>query len=110
MPLPEDGVRRFLNDLRSGIDRRSGQDRRGKSRPGDHDRRGKLDRRSPLREQFSVAHGLLIREMVLRPNLAAACPICDGNLLLGPAETHEGTRMQEVHCTGCRHHALLVYN
>jgi hypothetical protein len=110
MPLSDDGVRRFLADLRSGGERRSGQDRRRKTRPGDHDRRRKQDRRRPLAQQFSVAHGLLIREMVLRPNLEAACPVCDGNLMLGPTETHEGTRMQEVHCTGCRHHALLVYN
>jgi hypothetical protein len=110
MPLAEDGVRRFLTDLRSGTERRTGRDRRRSSRPGDHDRRSKQDRRRPLAEQFSVAHGLLIREMVLRPNLEAACPVCDGNLLLGPAETHEGTRMQEVHCTACRRHALLVYN
>jgi hypothetical protein len=110
MPLAEDGVRRFLTDLRSGSERRIGRDRRSSSRPGDHDRRGKQERRRPLAEQFSVAHGLLIREMVLRPNLEAACPVCDGNLLLGPTETHEGTRMQEVHCTACRRHALLVYN
>jgi hypothetical protein len=110
MPLANDGVRRFLKDLRSGIERRSGVDRRRSSRSGDHDRRNRQERRRPLAGQFSVAQGLLIREMVLRPNLKAACPVCDGNLLLGPAETHEGTSMQEVHCTGCRHHALLVYN
>ena len=110
MPLADDGVRRFLRDLRSGYDRRSGHDRRSKSRSGDHERRSDRDRRRSLADQFSVAHGLLIREMVLRPNLEAACPVCDGNLLLGPAETHEGTRMQEVHCTACRRHALLVYN
>lgn len=110
MHLPDDGVRRFLSDLRSGIDRRSGWDRRRSSRPGDRDRRSEQDRRRPLAQQFSVAQGLLIREMVLRPNLEAACPACDGNLMLGPAEKHAGTRMQEVHCTACRRHALLVYN
>ncbi|UCF39860.1 MAG: hypothetical protein JSW43_08940 [Gemmatimonadota bacterium] len=109
MPLPEDGVRRFLTDLRSGGDRRSGRDRRRSSRPGSHDRRTE-DRRQPLAQQFSVAQGLLIREMVLRPNLEAACPACNGNLMLGPPEKHAGTRMQEVHCTACRRHALLVYN
>ena len=110
MPLPDDGVRRFLSDLRSGIDRRSGQDRRRSSRPAAHDRRGQQERRRALAQQFSVAQGLLIREMVLRPQLEAACPACDGNLMLGPPETHDGTRMQEVHCTACRRHALLVYH
>ena len=110
MSLADDGVRRFLTDLRSGTERRSGLDRRSRSRPGDHDRRSSRERRRPLSGQFSVAQGLLIREMVLRPNLEAACPVCDGNLMLGPAETHEGTRMQEVHCTACRRHALLLYN
>ncbi len=108
VPGPEEGVRRFLTDLRSGGERRTGTDRRRTSRPGAHDRRSGADRRRPLGTQFSIADGLLIREMVLHPGFQAACPQCDGNLLLGPLETHDDTRMQDVHCTQCRRHALLA--
>lgn len=120
-----DGLRRFLDDLRSEGDRRSGGERRrgerrvqnipvrherrsGRDRRTGADRRISYDRRRPQVEQFTLAESRLIREMLEDPQRDASCPQCDAQLLLGPAETHAGVRMQDVVCTGCRKSTLLV--
>ncbi|NIM52504.1 MAG: hypothetical protein GTN62_14330 [Gemmatimonadales bacterium] len=122
---PGGGLRRFLADLRSGSDRRSGQERRqgdrrvsnlqvpaerrsGHDRRSGIDRRARAERRRRLAAQFSMKEGQLIREMVLHAERDAACPSCDGNLLLGPLESYHGVGMREVHCTWCRRNILLV--
>ena len=120
----EDGLRRFLEDLRAEGERRSGRDRRAgerrvaivpvqrERRSGLDRRRGErrvhLDRRRPQIEQFTFTQSRMIREMVQDPARKAACPLCDGTLLLGPVETHAGVRMQDVVCTNCRRSTLLV--
>ena len=120
-----DGLRRFLDDLRSEGDRRSSRDRRcgerrvanipvrherrsGRDRRASADRRISYDRRREQVEQFTLAESRLIREMLEHPEREAACPQCCGRLLLGPVETHAGVRMQDVVCTGCRRSTLLV--
>ncbi len=120
-----DGLRRFLDDLRSEGDRRCGRERRrgerrvanvpvlherrsGRDRRATAERRISYDRRRPQVEQFTLAESRLIREMVDHPEREAACPQCEARLLLGPAETHAGVRMQDVVCTGCRRSTLLV--
>ena len=120
----EDGLRRFLEDLREEGDRRSGRERRRgerrlvsvpvsrERRSGldrrEAERRAYLDRRRPQIEQFTLEQSRLIRELVQHPEREAACPLCDGALLLGPVETHAGVRMQDVVCTRCRRSTLLV--
>jgi hypothetical protein len=84
-------------------ERRSGGDRRAE-RP----RRTSRERRRPAAGQFPIEEMQLIRQMLLRTDISAACPLCGGYLLLGPREVREGVRMQEVHCTGCRRSALLA--
>jgi hypothetical protein len=120
----EDGLRRFLDDLRAEGDRRSGRERRraerrvanipvrrerrsGLDRRRD-ERRVHLDRRRPQVEQFTFTESRMIREMVQDPTRPGACPLCEGTLLLGPVETHAGVRMQDVVCTNCRRSTLLV--
>jgi hypothetical protein len=122
---PVEGLRRFLADLRSGGERRSGSERRksdrratalpvdverraGSDRRAERERRTPRERRRPAAGQFPVEEMQLIRQMVLRPDISAACPLCGGYLLLGPTDVREGVRMQEVHCTGCRRSALLA--
>jgi len=121
----DDGLRRFLDDLRSEGDRRSRRNRRGGDRrvaniPVRHERRSGSDRRASADrrisydrrraqlEQFTLAESRLIREMLEHAEREAACPQCAGTLLLGPVETHAGVRMQDVVCTGCRRSTLLV--
>jgi len=120
----EDGLRRFLEDLRAEGDRRSGGERRRaerrkanmpvkrERRSGLDRRRGErrihIDRRRPQVEQFTFTQSRMIREMVQDPARDAACPLCAGTLLLGPVETHAGVRMQDVVCTSCRRSTLLV--
>lgn len=120
-----DGLRRFLDDLRSEGDRRSGGDRRrgerrianipvrherrfGRDRRASAERRISYDRRRPQVEQFTLAESRLIREILGQAEREAACPQCTGRLLLGPVETHAGVSMQDVVCTGCRRSTLLV--
>ncbi len=122
---PNEGLRRFLEDLRDGGDRRTGRDRRSgrdrrqhsvpvaRERRSGADRRSGLerrmgDRRRPLAKQFSLDDSESIRQMVVNPERQVACPCCEGNLLLGPPEDHDGIVMQEIHCTGCRRNVLLV--
>ncbi len=120
-----EGLRRFLDDLRSEGDRRSRSERRcgerrvanvpvrherrsGRDRRASAERRISYDRRRPQIEQFTLAESRLIKELLGQPDREAACPQCHGRLLLGPVETHAGVRMQDVVCTGCRKSTLLV--
>jgi hypothetical protein len=119
------GVRRFLEDYRSGFERRSWEERRdddrraasspvpqerrsGEERRSGAQRRIKLtERRRPLTEPFAHEHGEQIRVMILSSGVEVACPRCNGNLLIGsPVAQGIGT-VREVHCTKCRHHVVI---
>jgi hypothetical protein len=119
-----DGVRRFLADLR-GADRRSWHERRirerrngsqevepdrrrGERRSGTDRRIVLTDRRRRVHEAFSRGDAEQIREMMMDPGVEAACPQCDGSLMLGPVVDHEGGSARNVHCTQCRRAVLLV--
>lgn len=123
-PDPDEGVRRFLVDRRAG-DRRSGKERRrrerrvldiqvalerrsGEDRRAGRDRRAMRERRLPLAAQFSWDETRTIQDMLAHPEVHVACPRCDGVLLLGPHESHEGVTTREVHCTGCKNSAVIV--
>ncbi len=122
---PSNGVRRFLADLRASADRRSWQERRvgdrssgavgvaedqrgGDRRSGAERRIVLTDRRRRMPEAFSRGDAEHIREMMMDPGVEAACPQCDGNLMLGSVIPHEGGRSRNVHCTSCRRSVLLV--
>ncbi len=119
-----DGVRRFLADLR-GPDRRSWHERRTCDRRNgpqtvEHDRRVAArrtgadrrivltDRRRRIHEAFSRGDSEHIREMMMDPGVEAACPQCDGSLMLGPVVDHAGGSARNVHCTHCRRAVVLV--
>ena len=116
---PTRGIRRFLADLRESADRRawtqrrSGDrrvatvpmedDRRVAERRGGVDRRVVItDRRRRVAETYSLENAELICQMVMHDDMEAACPKCDGNLMLGPVITRESKKVREVHCTDCR--------
>lgn len=122
---PNEAVRRFLADLRASVDRRSWQDRREGNRgsgavamvdqQGGADRRSGAerrivltDRRRRMHEAFSRGDAEHIREMMMDPGVEAACPRCDGNLMLGSVIPHKGGTARNVYCTGCRRGVLLV--
>ncbi len=119
-----DGVRRFLADLR-GVDRRAWHERRSRDRRSgpqavEHDQRNAdrrsdadrrivlTDRRRRIHESFSRGDAEHIREMMMDPGVEAACPQCDGSLMLGPLVDHEGGSARSVHCTHCRRAVLVV--
>ena len=119
-----DGVRRFLADLR-GVDRRAWHERRIRDQRNgphavEHDRRSAqrrsgadrrivlTDRRRRIHESFSRGDAEHIREMMMDPGVAVACPHCDGSLMLGPLVDHEGGSARDVHCTQCRRAVLIV--
>ena len=84
-------------------------DQRGGERRSGADRRIVLtDRRRLVHEAFSRGDAEHIREMMMDPGVEAACPQCDGNLLLGSVIPHEGGTARNVHCTSCRRSVLLV--
>ncbi len=122
---PSHAVRRFLADLRASADRRAWQERRAGDRRssavrvvedqrGDDRRSGAerrivlTDRRRRIHEAFSCGDAEHIREMMMDPGVEAACPECDGNLMLGSVIPHEGGTGRNVHCTSCRRSVLLV--
>ena len=122
---PNDGIRRFLADLRSSFDRRAWKDRRKGERRGseaeiepdrrDSDRRGKperrvvlTDRRRRISDTFVREDAERIKEMVLDTSVAVACPRCSGNLLLGPPVSRDGNTVRQVHCTACRHGVVIT--
>ena len=88
---------RVAEDQRSD-DRRSGTERRIVL----------TDRRRRMREAFSRGDAEHIREMMMDPGVEAACPQCDGRLMLGSVIPHEGGTARNVHCTSCRRNVLLV--
>ena len=116
---PTRGIRRFLADLRESADRRAwtqrrSGDRRAATVPIEDDRRVAerrsgldrrvviTDRRRRVAETYSLENGELICQMVMHDDMEAACPKCDGNLMLGPVITRESKKVREVHCTDCR--------
>jgi hypothetical protein len=119
-------VRRFLADLRNSADRRSGRKRRLTKRRAQAVhvvrerrvaiRRRGVERRTAIRDRrqptpddaFSRGDAEHIREMMMDPGVDAACPQCDGNLLLGPVMPHHGGTARHVHCTHCRRSVLIV--
>ncbi len=122
---PSSAVRRFLADLRASADRRAWQERRagdrrssavrvaedqrgGDRRSGAERRIVLTDRRRRIPEAFSRGDAEHIREMMMDPGVEAACPECDGNLMLGSVIPHEGGTARNVHCTSCRRGVLLV--
>ncbi len=122
---PTRGLRRFFADLRESADRRTWSDRRSADRrvtsvPVESDqraadRRGALDRRVVLTdrrhrvaETYSLENAELICEMVMHDDMEAACPKCDGNLMLGPVIVRDGKKVREVHCTDCRRCVVIT--
>ncbi|MCZ6916967.1 MAG: hypothetical protein O7I93_09335 [Gemmatimonadetes bacterium] len=121
---PNDGIRRFLADLRSSFDRRAWKDRRKGERHGSaqaaeqdqsSDRRVKperrvvlTDRRRRIADTFVREDADRIKKMVLDTSVVVGCPRCDGNLLLGPPVTRDGSVVRQVHCTACRHGVVIT--
>ena len=123
---PDEGVRRFLTDLRSASERRSWEERRrSERRATDHGveeerrdtakRRGAvdrrimlLDRRRGISEPYTRQHAKRIRDMLLNPDADVACPRCNGNLLLGPPCSHGSGTAREVRCTACRRTVVIT--
>ncbi len=122
---PTRGLRRFFADLRESADRRTWSDRRSADRrvasvPVEHcrraaERRSELDRRVVLidrrhrvAETYSLEKAELICEMVMHDDMEAACPKCDGNLMLGPVIVRDGKKVREVHCTDCRRCVVIT--
>ncbi len=102
---PSDGVRRFLADLRASADRRAWQERRagdrrssavrvvddqrgGERRSGAERRIVLTDRRRRMHQAFSRGDAEHIREIMMDSGVEAACPQCDGNLMLGSVIPH----------------------
>jgi len=117
---PTRGLRRFFADLRESAERR-GTDRRVASVAVEHDRRVLPDRRRPsdrrvvltdrrrrVAETYSLENAELICEMVMHNDMEAACPQCDGNLMLGPVIVRDGKKVREVHCTDCRRCVVIT--
>ncbi len=116
---PTRGIRRFLADLRESAERRAWTQRRSSDRrvatvPIEDDRRVTerrsgldrrvviTDRRRRVAETYSLENAELICQMVMHDDMEAACPKCDGNLMLGPVITRESKKVRDVHCTDCR--------
>jgi len=119
-----EGIKRFLADLRSGAERRSWDERRraerretvgdaATERRGPEDRRKGdrrimlLDRRHRISEPYAQRHAESIREMLLESDGEVDCPRCHGGLLLGPPQLRGTTNAREVLCTGC-HHCVVI--
>ncbi len=123
---PDEGLRRFLTDFRSHHERRSFDERRDadrratdgtvddeRRRPEDrrdmYDRREMLlDRRRGTSESFIREQIERIRQALLDAETAVACPRCEGDLLLGPTAQRGTKFVREVHCTACRHSAVIA--
>ena len=123
---PDEGLKRFLTDFRSHHERRSFEERRAAERRAsdgavDDDRRRQenrrdtydrremlLDRRRGISESFIREHISWIRDALLNAETAVACPRCEGDLLLGPTVQRGNKFVREVHCTACRHRAVIV--
>ena len=122
---PTRGIRRFLADLRASADRRAWThrrsiDRRLASVPMETDRRVAdrrsgvdrrvvlTDRRRRVEETYSLENAELICQMVMHLDMEAACPKCDGNLMLGPVIARDGKKVREVHCTDCRRCVVIT--
>ena len=121
----EDGVKRFLTDFRSHVERRSFEERRsGERRSGEievdnerrtsDDRRDKYDRRETLLDRrrgtpevFIREHIDAIRQALQQPDAEVACPRCEGELLLGPTIQRGEVWVREVHCIACRHRMVI---
>jgi len=86
-----------VEERRSDTNRRSGSDRRVML----------LDRRRRTSEPYALQHAELIRAMLLDPDITAACPRCDGPLLLGQPVPKGDGFVREVRCTKCRHSVLI---
>ena len=122
---PTRGLRRFIADLRESAERRGWTERRSADRrvasvPVEHDRRVAdrrrppdrrvvlTDRRRRVAETYSLENAELICEMVMHNDMEAACPQCDGNLMLGPVIARDGKKVREVHCTDCRRCVVIT--
>ncbi len=122
---PTRGLRRFLADLRESADRRAwtqrrSADRRVASVPLEQDRRVAerrsgvdrrvviTDRRRRVAETYSLENAELICQMVMHDDMEAACPKCDGNLMLGPVIRRDGKKVRDVHCTDCRRCVVIT--
>ncbi len=122
---PTRGLRRFIADLRESAERRGWTERRRADRrvasvPVEHDRRVAdrrrppdrrvvlTDRRRRVAETYSLENAELICEMVMHNDMEAACPQCDGNLMLGPVIARDGKKVREVHCTDCRRCVVIT--
>ena len=101
------GVQRFLDDLRSYDERRSQEERRRINMPvpverrQGMDRRIRVDRRMRTVPSFSIEDMQEISSLIADPEARAACPHCDGQLMLGPAFQRGGGEVRRVRCTAC---------
>jgi hypothetical protein len=106
------GLQRFLSDLRCSFERRTSGDRRCASRPvlldrrGGGERRARADRRQMLRS-FSDEDAAEIKVMIVDPAIRVACPVCEGHLMLGPPARRNDATFRRVHCTQCRRSVAL---
>jgi DNA-directed RNA polymerase subunit RPC12/RpoP len=106
---PDEGLRRFLTDFRSSTERRSFDERRAVERRDTYDRRETLlDRRRGTSELFIREHIGWIRQALLNAETEVVCPRCGGDLLLGPTVRRSNKVVIEVHCTACRHRAVIA--
>ncbi len=88
---------------------RVAEDQRSSYRRSGAERRIVLtDRRRLIHEAFSRGEAEHIREMMMDSGVEAACPQCDGNLMLGSVIPHEAGTARTVHCAACRRSVLLV--
>lgn len=115
-----DGVRRFLEDLRSGFDRRTGLQRRRHRLIGSLDwnapdrrlpprerRAGPYERRKPSGAPFGAEDQEHLAIIFTSPLLPAECPRCGGHLLLSET-TRAGRGVPVIHCTSCRRRAEMA--
>ncbi len=104
----DDGIKRFLDDLRSYCERRSAEDRRKSFRNVSVERRLGVDRRSRIdrRRQSVGSYGprmlANLERMLADANERAACPECGGSLMLGPPARIRRRTVRRIQCTGCR--------
>lgn len=121
----DNGLRRFLEDFRSWSERRSWQDRRsgqrrtptkgidserrtGGDRRSDERRVRLADRRQPTPEFFTQTEAKQICAMILDSDRNAQCPRCGGDLIIGPPGARGDQAARSVHCSECRHHAVVT--
>ena len=65
------------------------------------------DRRHATSERYAKQNAERIRDLILSRH-GAACPQCNGDLLMGRPVTHGDTTAREVHCIACRRSVVIA--